>query len=437
MSYINTCIFRYLYGDGSKCTYKALDDCKYCKRHKKKANNIFQIMEDSMNNTINNETDLFTIFMHIHTTTTNNIEDESIIDNTLENKRNIFLIVIAYLLSKMSILSILSKMLLFINDKMKKKNIILYIYDVFMNTYTISNNENKVYNVLKLQRWARNCLYKRIIKYNKCVPENTEDPFTFDSIDEIPPFHKFSYKDTNTHIYTFNAVELEYFIRHNGNWNPYTKDEIPLYIINQLYLLIQYNKLQLKQKEEFKWQTKRHAFTEVAQIMEKAGFYTDVSWFEKITYNICKNIVSLYRDLCTDLEDGNTYFSTSFELNRDTFEYDFCKEIIELFTDADNHYLLCCNFMKALAMYIKEFYSNLPSWLLNIDSPLPFVDLTNDQNSGLLYMYIQNLLQNIEGMENDIRNEMYNNDLLSRQDRLEIQNRPRRRIMTRIYYNIL
>jgi hypothetical protein len=84
--------------------------------------------------------------------------------------------------------------------------------------------------------------------------------------------------------------------------------------------------------------------------------------------------------------------------------------------------------MKALAMYIKEFYSNLPSWLLNINSPLPFVDLTNDQNSGLLYMYIQNLLQNIEGMENDIMNEMYNDDLISR---------PRRRIMTRIYYNIL
>jgi hypothetical protein len=388
-------------------------------------------MEDCMNNTINNEIDLFNIFINIHTNITYKIEDESYIDNTLENKRNIFLIVISYMLSKMSILCILSKTLLFINinyDKMKKKNIILFIYDVFMNTYSISNNENKTYNVLRIQRWVRNCLYKKIVKYNKFICENTEDPFTFDNIDEIPLFHKFSYKDNKSHIYTFNAVELEYFVRDNGNWNPYTREEIPSYIINQLYLLIQYNKLQTKQKEQFKWQTKRHAFTEVAHIMEKAGFYTDVTWFEKLTYNICKNVISLYRDLCTDLEEGNIYFSTHFELNRDTYEYDFCKATIELFTDADNHYLLCCNFMKALAMYIKEFYSNLPSWLLNINSPLPFVDLTNDQNSGLLYMYIQNLLQNIEGMENDIMNEMYNDDLISR---------PRRRIMTRIYYNIL
>ena len=99
----------------------------------------------------------------------------------------------------------------------------------------------------------------------------------------------------------------------------------------------------------------------------------------------------------------NLYFDNNFELREETYIYDFCKESIRLFKDGNNHYLLCCNFVKALALNLEDFYNNLPSWLSSLETPLPFLNRSPNENNGMLFMYIQNLIDNINVMENEIR----------------------------------
>jgi hypothetical protein len=386
---VHECIFRYFHADGHKCSKHTENNEMYCKKHKGKMNYIFEIMENCH---IHNSLDTYFVIQYIYDNDTYDMKCPDVINNNSDYKKWLFYMIIAYLLSKSTILKLLTAFLphqIELISKLKKKNMIAIFHDILYNTYNIAKEDN-IGNVIKIQKWIRRCLYQKIIKYNDCISENVEDPFSYDSIEEIPKEYKFSYKDHKDHIYIFNAIELEYFIRNHGAWNPYTKDIIPDHVIKRLHILIKYNRLSYKYHEEFKWQTSRHAYTDLSQIMEKAGFYTDVEWFHKLNFKTCKNVISVYRDLCVEL--SNAYFARGFEMQKNEFFFDFCKEAIQLFKDADEHYILCCNFMKALAINSDDFYSNLPSWLLNIESPLPFLHTTNARNSTLLYMYVQNLI---------------------------------------------
>jgi hypothetical protein len=177
-------------------------------------------------------------------------------------------------------------------------------------------------------------------------------------------------------------------------------------------MLINYNKLELKEEEVFKWQTPLQAYTDVSQVMEKSGFYTSVVWFEKLNYNSCKNIIKRFRELSSGVPDGNLFFPITFEMNKSTYYFDLAKEIISLFKESDTHYLLCCNFIKALAANIKEFYQNMPSWLLNLESTVPLH--TNTNRNALMFMYFQNMVEDVEenyeiDMDFDIIDRRYNN----------------------------
>jgi hypothetical protein len=137
--------------------------------------------------------------------------------------------------------------------------------------------------------------------------------------------------------------------------------------------------------------------------MEKAGFYTNVEWFNLISFEIAKKIINSYRNHCRDLVDRNKYFPIGFELNNATFKFEFCREVINLFKDADDHYLLCCNFMKALAANIQEFALHLPRWLLEDET-----SYTNRMPT--LFMYVQSMLDDI----NDLGEEDIYYDLITR-----------------------
>lgn len=401
------CIFRYQYSDGTKCTDESMEYSQYCKKHINKRNQIFEIMEQCLgNSTITSCADLFKLFVHIYD-----------MPQPLE-KMELFYTIVSYLLSRLTIIAVLSKLVLVDIRKYNKKFIITYhMYKLFKNTYQLSKDDNAIYNIIKIQRFLRQKLYEKITACNNLPAENTDDPFTYDSIDEIQPSHKFSYKDSNDHVYIFNAVEFEYFIRTNGKWNPYTKEEIPDYIINRLYILINYNRLQTKSDEEFKWQTPLQAYTEVSQIMEKAGFYTSVVWFDKIDYKTCKNIITVYRELCSGLVDGNMYFPIAFEMHKSTYVYDFAREIINLFKESDAHYLLCCNFIKALAVNIKDFYQNMPAWLVNLEQQQPALSAVTmfgrNRTNAVMFMYFQNMIDDAEenyeiDIDFDVVNRRYN-----------------------------
>jgi hypothetical protein len=382
---MTNCIFRHQYNDGAKCNDTCIE-CdgmsNYCKRHINKRNHIFEIIEQSLGDRrVTSARDLYSIFTYIYTL------------DIVEDKKEMFYKIVAYLLSRLTLIKIIQKAIFTDISKYNKKTIITYLYNIFFRNH---NQDTQMSNaVLRIQRFWRNKLYARITACNKLPAENAEDPFTFDTIDEIPIECRFSYKDSKGHVYIFNAIEFEYFLRTNGCWNPYTKEEIPEYVIRHLHLLMSYNKLHKKEDNAIKWHTSLQAYTEVSQAMERAGFYTSVEWFNKITFTICKNIINTYRNLCHHLPNGNMFFPVAFEINQSTYVFDLCKEIINLFKESDEHYLLCCNFIKALAVNIKEFYQNMPSWLVDSHTPM----LSSFRIRGLdtmMFMYVQNLMETID-----------------------------------------
>lgn len=375
----NICIYRIMYKCGERCMHPTAS--LYCNAHKNKQNYVFELMDKVLNRVIVDANDIYSLLTYLYDAPQQNCYD-------LSNK-DMFSAIISYLLSKSKLISIIYK-LIYTDGVRKycKRDMIIMLHNLMLNTHLFSNDSKKLQNVSKIQRFLRKQLHYKITQYNSCIPVNAEDPFTYDNIDEIPDSCKFSYKDNNNHIYMFNAIELEYFIRTSDiSWNPYTREDIPDYVVNRLHILMQYNGLHKKEQKQKLWQTNLQAYTEVSQCMERAGFYTDVCWFDKMTYNTCKNVIKLYRDLCRDVEGGSTYFSAEYEL-KTNFVFDFCKEAICLFQNSDDHYMLCCNFMKALAMNIDEFFINLPSWLSNVESYLPV------NSNELLYLYVQSMIDN-------------------------------------------
>jgi len=389
----SSCIFRNV--RGSKCCRESTENDKfYCKIHKNKRKYMFEIMAKTLQDgIIECEEDIYKILEYIYDNDTYDLNGTDI-KNDLEDKKELFVLIVDYLLDMKRLESILNqynKM-----SKMKKREMIEDIHGIMYNTYTLGKN-NK--SILKIQRAVRKYLAKCIIEFNNEKSENMEDPFTFDSIDEIPANQKFSYKDSKGHIYIFNATEFEYFIRTNGNWNPYTKEALPDYVVNRLHILMKYNNLKKKYDDEFHWATSIQAFTDVSQLMEKKGFYNNVEWFNKLTFHICKKVIKVYRDLSEGTSESGVFFPRGFEISESNYVFEFCKEVIRLFKEGDDHYLLCCNFMKSLALYISEFYHNLPSWLLNIESPINFMN----PNNGMFLVYVQSLIDsNIRDLANDI-----------------------------------
>lgn len=402
------CIYRKHYG--YVCINKTRSKDNYCNKHNNKKNYIFEIINMAIGNkNISYEEDLYEIFKVLY-------DEEIIINinksykntNTENNRFDIFLTIVKYILPRSKLLEILYKVIV-LNGKLKltQKNIIIFLYNIFKNTLELSQDSDNIIKIQKIQRFTRNYLYRKITKYNNEKSENLEDPFTSDNIDEILITHKFSYKDSKGHIYIFNAIELEYFINNIGAWNPYTREEFSQETLNNLKLFLKYNNCELK-KDDIIWKTSTHALTDLSQHLEKMGFYNDIKWLEKITFEICKKIISVYKNM-SNAGFENLYFDNNFELREETYIYDFCKESIRLFKDGNNHYLLCCNFVKALALNLEDFYNNLPSWLSSLETPLPFLNRSPNENNGMLFMYIQNLIDNINVIENEIRDD-YRND---------------------------
>jgi hypothetical protein len=251
-----------------------------------------------------------------------------------------------------------------------------------------------------IQRWFRNCLYMKIIKYKNIISQNEEDAFTFDKIEEIPSNLRFYFKDINNHCFCFNAIELEFFVSNINKWNPYTKNNISDKVLRYLDFFLYYNKL-LK-RNNIQWESNIHAFVEVSQVLEKAGFYNDVKWFQKFSYDTCDNIVKVYQTLFR--EPGSKSFGLSFSMTPETYVFDFCEEVLLLFSTYVQDYLSCCNFVKVLAFKSDDFYNNVPNWLLQIESPI--IDFNYD--TGFLIMYIDNLYVSNEQLEYDVDYDEYN-----------------------------
>ena len=156
-------------------------------------------------------------------------------------------------------------------------------------------------------------------------------------------------------------MEFEYYLRKNKT-NPYTKNLIDKSIINRLLLFIEYNKLEIKtDNEENNWNTPEQTYTDVVYYMEKIGFYNNILWFNELTYQNIIHTISIYNDLTSNIDISVKFFTDDIlykiENNKNDYKFIFAKEIINLFKNGNDHFILCCNFVKSLAIVSNNFYN--------------------------------------------------------------------------------
>jgi hypothetical protein len=205
---------------------------------------------------------------------------------------------------------------------------------------------------------------------------NDTEVFSLQDVKEIHPRKLFTVKDIKG-AYAFDIVELEYFVRKcvNDNvapYNPYTREAFGDKIIWRLNRQIQYNNI-IKKSDECRWTTDMNAYTDLSIEIERRGFYNNPEWFKKMTQKDFIKCIKLFRDFSSNIEDSKRYFiylgSVSGVSPSSTFIYSFCKECIKMFKECnDDLYILCCNFMKSLALCSNDFYNNIPDWLATYET---------------------------------------------------------------------
>lgn len=207
---------------------------------------------------------------------------------------------------------------------------------------------------------------------------NTVDPFTLTDVSNIPKKYRFKFKDNYNNTYIFNAVEFDYFLKNNKvQCNPYNNQNISKNIIKRLKRFINKNKLKKITDDNFDWNNKTQLYTEISILMENFGFYNNVSWFDTIDYDICCEIIDIFRKISSP---ECIFFNNNFTLSVDNYTYEFSIEIINIFKH--NDFLICCNLFKSFSFVIDDFYENIPEWICDIET-----DVNTNENHYLYVFY--------------------------------------------------
>ena len=374
----NTCIYR-ARCKNNKCCNLCDNNINYCKEHIKFKNiGFFDIINNACGNKIDllNNKSIYDIFKEIFK-----------YSDSEELKKKLFIRILAYLFSSGNIKKI-AKYNNIIIKKKTKGDIINDIYLVIYNTYKFKNKN--LNNLITIQKYIKKYIIKNINKiYDDDNITNKEDPFTLENIKELESNLKFYFKDIDNQIYCFNAIEFEYYLRKN-KLHPYTKNNISNTVIEKLKLFINYNNLIIKSNNfyiEENWNTSKQAYTDVVYYMEKIGFYNNILWFNELTFGNVLHTIHVYQDLTENINISYKFFEDNIidRMDNNNYQFKFAKEIINLFINGNDHFILCCNFVKSLALVSNKFYNNIPEWLTNIT--------TNDNNrlfSNQFAVYLNN-----------------------------------------------
>lgn len=272
-----------------------------------------------------------------------------------------------------------------------KKELYDLLYTINRNTYKISKSINlKI--IINAQSKIQYKHYAKNDYLNNCI--NREELFTCDNVVDIPKKKLFILTINNV-SYAFDVIELDYFVRrciadNVHPYNPYTRDILCEKELKKIKMFIKYNKLSIKNNECI-WETDMHCYTDLSIEIERRGFYNNPEWFNKMKTGDFLKTIKYFKDFSNDIEQSKLYFNN---INADTLSIDFCKDGIKMFRECkDDLYILCCNFMKALALCSSDFYNNIPDWVLNVHTNSHIIHLPNNNinniNNFLLYYYVE------------------------------------------------
>lgn len=353
MTYNNRCVYRFI-NNCNKCnnlTYRNMD---FCNIHINYSNNLYKIIKEPLTSIDN----IFKLFKYIY-------QDDTIYTKKFTFKTCLYII----FTRKIYLLNIYK-------DLEKHKNLSItrmidYIYDFNYNIYNILLNKKKELNII--YKFLLNSYINKINNIGNSI--NMEDPFTLDIIDNIYKNQIFKYKDIDNVIYSFKALELKYYLLNIDNKNPFNNQLITKDIIYKLDLFIKIVKLDINIIiNNYKINNIIQAFTEVSKCIEKMGFYNNVEWFLKLSTEDIRAIILTYQFITSNIisHDEYIYFMDIDYVNN--LKIDFCREIIKLFNDYNNNFLLCCYFIKVVGLYSTDLYNNIPSWIIDITTPHYIID---------------------------------------------------------------
>lgn len=393
------------------CNKTVIKNSFYCCHHihsKKKhlCKIFFNVLEDRHELTFNN---IYNLYKYI-------------VENTSEND-DIFINIMFIDLLKMVPIDKLSSIY---KDYINKFNITAVKTakppakpSIYANIYLLNKN---TYLFSKKCNTNRLIEFQNIVRYKLLSIDNTSifngylndtDVFSLQDVSEIHPRKLFTVKDIKG-AYAFDIVELEYFVRKcvNDNvapYNPYTREAFSDKIIWRLNRQIEYNNI-IKKSDECLWTTDMNAYTDLSIEIERRGFYNNPEWFKKMSQKDFLKCIKLFRDFSSNIEDSKRYFvniCASSSQHSQSFTYDFCKECIKMFNECnDDLYILCCNFMKSLALCSNDFYNNIPDWLATYETTSYISNLSNF-TSIISSLINNNNINNINIPSNNLTYEEY------------------------------
>ena len=274
----------------------------------------------------------------------------------------------------------------------KKKELYEFLHELNEKTYKISNK----HKIKIIQDKYKFYLLSRDIDSDAII--NTDDLFSCEDINSIPKNRLFIINDIDG-CYAFDVVELDFFIKtckaeEKEPYNPYTRTKLSDDIIWKLDKFIEYNNITPRELG-YRWDNNMHAFTDLSIELERRGFYNSPEWLNKISIDDILKTVKYFKDFSLEIEESNKYFNNISDSNT---VFDFCKEGIKMLKECkDDLYILCCNFIKSLAMCSNDFYENIPTWMSGINTPSLLSNVfsifnnnyTESPNNFLLYYYVE------------------------------------------------
>ena len=375
---MNICIYRQ-HNSCTQCYFNSKID-NYCSIHANNYNTIYKIINDAIGRNEINIREIYNIFKYIYN------------NEKIYTKEFIFKACLKTLYSNLYYLKSVFNKYINTSNENENNDVIHIIYLINLKTYNIEKEHYNKHKIL-YRFFITNIIKKH--KYNpNIILNNNEDPFTLDNINELDKNELFIYSENNETNYFFIATELKYFIDTNGGWNPYTKQELPETTIKNLNYFIKYFKLNKKNTlNKYEWSSIHQAFTDVSQIIEKIGFYNDTKWLLKLTSNQIKNIIKTFKLVSREYQGIENYY---LNITDNNIFYDFARETIKLFENGNDNFILCCNFIKSIALYSDDFYNNIPEWMVDIETPNIITIPINTARTSMINNSINSIFNSVD-----------------------------------------
>tara|TARA_B100000902_G_scaffold299607_1_gene287094 strand:- start:160 stop:1176 length:1017 start_codon:yes stop_codon:yes gene_type:complete len=168
----------------------------------------------------------------------------------------------------------------------------------FINRYR--DYETKIDSIIKIQSFIRRFLVNR--RGNRLLCNNEEDFYTYELLSDIDPIYFYTYKDTKDIIWGFDIRSFHKLIELNYP-NPYTTEEIPQYIIDDVKKKInelqQENKyedlidtIQRDRKECIKQKT-----VDIFSLIEQHGYTCQIDWLLSLGIRRLKELYKQLEDI--------------------------------------------------------------------------------------------------------------------------------------------